>query len=211
MNQMNSRILASIVVLVIVFFLARLVMLSGPAREIAQLHNRLQQLEESKAIKEIELEKHRKQARQEVKLERSNTLLKPGQEYNLLKQILACSGNMSIQNFAILPSYRVKNKDDEFMSDNYEVKNYNAGDELPQIDEQGNPVGMVTDDDVEWPGVEIVPVKLSFTTTYRSLGQFFSQVLRSMPINVVRSMDIMVKDSGISKGTVVLLFPVSEK
>ncbi len=211
MNQMNSRILASVVALVIVFFLARLVMLSGSEREIVQLKTRLQQLDESKIIKETELEKYRKQARQEVKLERSNRLLIPGQEYNLLQQILECAGNMRIKDFAILPSYRVKNKDDEFMSDNYEVKNYNAGDELPQIDEQGNPVGMVTDDDTEWPGVEIIPVKLSFTTTYRSLGQFFSQVLRSMPVNVVRSMDIMVKDSGISKGTVVLLFPVSDK
>jgi hypothetical protein len=72
------------------------------------------------------------------------------------------------------------------------------------------PVGLAAEEDIEWAGVEIVPVKMTFTSTYRSFGRFSSEAVKNLPINAVRSMDLLLKNEGIVKGTLVMNFPVAE-
>jgi hypothetical protein len=210
MNKVASSIIASVVVLSVVFFLGRLLLLSGLQKEIMQASNRLAQYEDNKNILEAKLNKWRKKINADpVKMPRSSKILLPGQEYQLLDSIIKFSGNMKIQDFELMNSYFVKNKDEE--ENMMSSASFNPGEELPQLDDQGMPVGLSVEEDIEWPGVEIIPVKFTFTTTYRNLGKFFSEVTKNLPICTVRSMDLLLKDSGIAKGTLVVLFPVSEK
>jgi hypothetical protein len=210
MNQLHKTIIATLVFLFVAFFLGRLIFLSGIQREIMHAENRLVQLEENQAILNIDLEKLRQGIKAEVKVKRSNFLTKPGEEQKLLKSVIDCGGPMRIKNFSILPAYRVKGSEDSQANFGSSDKSgFNPEEELPQLDDQGMPVGVSTEDDYEWPGAEIIPVKFSFATTYRNLGQFFAEVQKTMPVNVIRSMDLIVKSSGICRGTIVLLFPVS--
>ncbi len=209
MNRLTTSIIVAMVVLSVIFFLGRLFFLSGVQREILQTRNRLEQLEDNQATLEKELEKLRSRATDQLKDARNSSLLKPGMEFKLLNNIIELSGNLKINDFAILPSYFHKNAEDQGGSET--STSFNAIQELPQLDEQGMPIGASTDDDTEWPGVEIVPVKFSFTTTFRNLGQFFSKIDSQMPINQIRSADIILQDAYISRGTVVMLFPVAEK
>lgn len=210
MNKLTTSLLVSLVVVIVVFFLGRLVLLSGIQREIMQSQNRLDQLEDNKQTLETELSKLRNKVKEEIAPQRSSTLLKAGSEHILLSSIIAHAGNMKINQFELMPSYFVKNPEDEFGSSSNSAQ-FGAGDELPQLDDQGMPVGASVEDDTEWAGVEIVPVRFSFTTTFRNLGQFFSQIDKLMPINQIRSADILLQDSMITRGTVVMLFPVAEK
>ncbi|MEW6711653.1 MAG: hypothetical protein AB1403_17660 [Candidatus Riflebacteria bacterium] len=209
MNRLTTGIIVAIVVLSVLFFLGRLFFLSGVQREISQTRNRLEQLENNQANLDKELEKLRGKVTDQVKDARNSSLLKPGMEFKLLNNIIELSGNLKINDFAILPSYFHKSAEDQGSSE--PSTSFNAVEELPQLDEQGMPIGAATDDDTEWPGIEIVPVKFSFTTTFRNLGQFFSHIDSQMPINQIRSADIMLQDAYISRGTVVMLFPVAEK
>ena len=210
MNKLGTSIAVSLVVVIVVFFLGRLFFLSGTQREILHAKNRLDQLEDNRAILEKELAKLKSKAKETVKEQRNTTLLKPGEEHSLFASILADSGNMRLNHFELMPSYFVKNPEDQFNTDSGGTT-YKPGAELPQLDDQGMPVGSSVEEDTEWPGVEIIPVSFSFTTTFRNLGQFFSQIDSKMPINQIRSADILLKDSGITRGTVVMLFPVAEK
>ncbi len=210
MNKLTTSIFVSLIVVIVVFFLGRLVLLSGLQREIIQAGNRLDQFEDNQQQLENELNKLRSKVKQEIKQQRSSSLLKPGEEYSLLSSILAQAGNLKLNNFELMPSYFVKNPEDDFGSSSDSTQ-FKPGDELPQIDEQGMPVGASVEEDTEWPGVEIVPIRFSFTTTFRNLGKFFSQIDSQMPINQIRSADILMTDSIITRGTVVMLFPVAEK
>ncbi|GAB4273970.1 MAG: hypothetical protein Kow0029_13990 [Candidatus Rifleibacteriota bacterium] len=210
MNQLTKSIFATIVILVVFFFLGKIFILSGLQKEISQTENLIAQLENNKRVLEQDLEKYRQKAKQEIKSTKNNIMLESGKEFSLLKTLLECKGNMKIQNFELLPSYYVKNKEeDNFMTNS--IPDMKLSETLPELDEQGMPINAVSEEVTEWPGVEIIPIKFSFTTTYRSLGMFFSKVDKLMPINVVRSMDVLIEDSGITRGTVVLLFPIAEK
>ncbi len=209
MNKLTTSIFATIIILTVVFFLGRLFMLSGLQREIAQAQSRLEQMEDSQKELEVELNKLRGKAKEEIKPERSNFLLKPGQEHSLLSSIVNCSGNMKISDFNLMPPYFVKSAQD--FSSGAESQGFKAGDQPAKLDDQGNPIGMSFEDESEWPGIEIIPLKFSFATTYRNLGNFFSEIDRTMPINQIRSADVLLSDSGITRGTAVILFPVAEK
>lgn len=210
MKKVANSIIAAIVFLSVLFFIGRLVFLSGVQKEISQTQNRLTQLEEKKGLLEAELVKLRARAKQEIKSSKKSAFLIPGQEHTLLTSILACTGNLRIQNYELMKSYFVKSQDDESLYGSSSAS-FNTAEQLPELDDQGMPVGATMEEDTEWPGVEIIPIKLSFSTTYRNLGKFFSKIDKNLPINVVRSMDVLIKDSAITKGTIVMLFPVTEK
>ncbi len=141
---------------------------------------------------------------------RNNKLLLAGQEAALLRSILDLGGkSLRLNSYSMLPSFRVKANDDSMISDN-PPQAPEGTQELPQLDEQGMPVGLAADDDEEWPGVEIIPVKMTFTSTYRSFGKFLSDAGRGMPVSAVRSMDLLLKSDGIVKGTLIMNFPVAE-
>jgi hypothetical protein len=209
MNRLTSSILSSIVIVAIIFFMGRLFFLSSIQKNILQVSKQIIQIEDNTNTLNQELNQLKKEVKTYGEKPRNQKVLIPGNEPKLLSSILKCSQNMRIQNYEILPSFFVKDKNE----DSYSAapsQAYQAGDDLPPLDENGMPIGIEIDDGSDWPGVEIVPIKFRFITTYRNLGMFFSNTEKHLPMSKVKSLDLILKDSGIAKGTLVMLFPASE-
>ncbi len=208
MNKLNTSIISTLIVLVMIFFLGRLFFLAGAQKELEQNRNQLALLRENESKLSAELEKLKKNIRNEPVENHNNRLIKPGEEPSVLQFILAnAGGGFKLNNFELLPSFKIKpSEDDSYnmpaMSDNNE--------NMPQLDENGNPVGMYEESDEEPAGVEVVPVRFTFTTTHRTLGAFLSEAAKKLPMNSVRQMDLLLKDTGTVKGTLTLNFPVAE-
>ena len=115
-----------------------------------------------------------------------------------------------MHSFDIIEAFRFKPETD-ITDAGAGAQNFAAGtQELPQLDEQGMPVGLAAEDDIEWPGVEVVPAKMTFATSIRALGKFLSEAGRNMPVNSIRSLDLIMRDGGLVRGTLVLNFPLAE-
>lgn len=209
MNRISTNILATLIVILVVFFLGRLMLLAGLQTEIQQAQNRLEQTSQTLAELNAEAEKVRVPALAD-KLPKSSKMLKPGEESTLLRLLGSTAGkSFRLNSFDVIESFRIKpeNSDESAMSSS----GFGGGsEELPQLDEQGMPVGISTEENEEWPGVEVVPVKMTFSTTYRTIGKFLSEAGRNLPVNAVRSMDMMIRDGGLVRGTLVMTFPLTE-
>ncbi|MGM0598753.1 MAG: hypothetical protein ACQETH_02940 [Candidatus Rifleibacteriota bacterium] len=209
MNRFTSSIIASIVTVAIIFFIGRLLFLSDIQKNILQVSKQIIQIKDNTNTLNQELNKLKKEVKTYVEKPRNQKVLIPGNEPKLLSSIIKCSQNMRIQDYEILPSYFVKGKNEDSYSST-SSQAYQDGEELPPLDENGMPIGIEVDDGSDWPGVEIIPVKFRFITTYRNLGQFFSNAEKYLPMSKIKSLDLILKDSGIAKGTLVMLFPASE-
>lgn len=210
MNNIGANLVALLIVLVVVFFVGRIFLLADIQKQLAQAESALEQhnIDQTKVEAEYENLKERVKGA-EVPI-RSNKLLIAGQEASLLRSILDLGGkSLRLDSYSMLQSFRVKADEEDTYSDS-PTPSSDAPQELPQLDDQGMPVGLATEEDEEWPGVEIIPVKMTFTSTYRSFGKFLSDAGRSMPVNAVRSMDLLLKSDGIVKGTLIMNFPVAE-
>lgn len=209
MNKLNTSIIATLIVLTMVFFLGRLFLLAGPQNELEQMKNRLQTLVESEAQLANELEKLRNNLKNQPVDNRSSRLMRAGEESSILKFILAnTGGGFKLNNFELLPSFRVKPAEGNDYS-NAPAMSFDP-ENMPQLDENGNPVGMFEESDEEWPGIEIVPARFTFVTTPQTLGVFLSEVSKKLPMNAVRQMDLLLKTTGTVRGTITLNFPVAE-
>lgn len=208
MNKLNTTIVSTLIVLIMFFFLGRLFFLAGIQKELEQSRNQLTLLRENESKLSAELEKLKKNLRNEPVENHSNRLIKPGEETSILQFILAnAGGGFKLNNYELMPSFKVKPAEDEADS----MPAMNSGSEtMPQLDENGNPVGMYEETDEEPAGVEIVPVRFTFSTTHRTLGAFLSETEKKLAMNAVRQMDLLLKDTGTVKGTLILNFPVAE-
>lgn len=214
MNRIATNVIGVVIAVIVVFFLGRLFFLSGSQTEIIQA--RLQLEDSQKKYEQINAELARIKPTPEAeatgstkKTQKVEKMLKPGEESSLLRMISDLAGkSFRINSFDLIESFMLKPEaDDEMASPG---PGFSAvSQELPELDDQGMPVGAVADDE-EWPGVEIVPMKVTFSTTFRTLGKFLSDAGQSMPINSVRSLDLIMRDEGLVKGTLVLNFPLAE-
>lgn len=207
MNNLKTNIAATLIVVIVFFFLGRLLFLSGIQMEFEQTRQRLDQSNDSYKSLEIELEKLKKQVQAAPAPTMGNRLMKRGEEPVILRFFLEKGGrSFRLNNYELLESYRVKPDD----SSTYSMAPSAPPEELQQLDENGMPVGLSEELDEEWPGVEIVPVKFSFSTTFRTLGMFLSEAGKGLPMHSIRSMDLVLKNTGVLRGTMVMTFPVAE-
>lgn len=210
MNNLTTSMIALLIVLIVVFSVGRLVVLANPQKQLDQAQSQLEQYHVSQQTLDAEYEKLKNQIKKEDIPTRSNKLLLPGQEAELLRSILDLGGkSLRLNSYSLLPAFYVK-ADDESMSSKSPAQSFGATEELPQLDDQGMPIGLEAEIDEEWPGIEVIPVKLTFASTYRSFGKFLSEAGKSMPVSAVRSMDLLLKSDGIVKGTLIMNFPVAE-
>ena len=210
MNNPLKITLATFIILIIVFSLAYLVILSPIDRQIKQTHLQYDQAETSLKDLETKLQSLKQKYPNGIKPDKKKSkLLIPGQEASLLRKISACAEKrMKISSFDLLKSFRVKGKDTEEIAASA-APAFQPGAELPKLDENGMPIGIATDDDTEWEGVEVIPVKIKFSSTYRGLGKFLSNVRKALPLHSIRNMDFLSQTSGIYRGTILLTFPVA--
>ncbi|EKD82674.1 MAG: hypothetical protein ACD_39C01157G0006 [uncultured bacterium] len=210
MNNLGTNLVALLIVLIVVFSVGRLVLLADAQKQLDHAQSELVQYQTNQKTLDAEYESLKSQVKNTDVPVRSNKLVLPGQEASLLRSILDLGGkSLRLNSYSMLPSFRAKAADESMFTEN-PAENFGATEELPQLDDQGMPVGLAAESDEEWPGVEIIPVKLTFTSTYRSFGKFLSEVGKGMPISAVRSMDLLLKSEGIVKGTLIMNFPVAE-
>ena len=128
------------------------------------------------------------------------------QEANLMQSILACANDtFFIRNFDIGKSYVLKSDDKENEYNEPQKFDYKN----VELDENGMPVGLEVDDG-KWEGVEVLPVKIRFDSTYASLAKFMKE-LKVLPIHLIRSLDVNFVNSKRIRGTIILSFPLGEK
>lgn len=210
MNKVTIAIVVSLITVIVVLFLGRLVALSGIEQKIIQTEALINRLDTDKKALD---EKAKKLKATSVKIPKnSGKILNPGEEAEALKVILSCASKkrFKFQNFEELKIYNVKSSGESNTSQ-FAAQAFNPGQKLPKLDEQGMPVNLASQqDDTEWAGVEILPVKFAFKTTFSGIGQFLSNTRKNLPLHGVRNMDIIFDESGIVRGTIVLVFPESE-
>jgi hypothetical protein len=140
---------------------------------------------------------------------KTRTLLKPGfEESNLMKLILSCTrgctDSFTISSFHIMDPYYVHPAAEETDYENIDIK------DLVIDMETGMPIGAEIDDG-SWQGVEIVPVRLTYVTSFKSLMEFFNNFRgKKLPLYSIRSLDINFIDSKFVRGTLVLGFPLAK-
>ncbi len=214
MNRVTTNLAGTLIAVIVFFFLGRLFFLSDLQADIV---NTRKQIEDGQSRYEsLQNELARVvPAKSEISGSKNTptaaiTLLKPGEESSLLRHIAQTAGkSFRINSFNLIESFMIKPEMSETMSSS-QPNFISAGSQLPELDEHGMPVGLPVDDDEEWPGVEIVPARIEFSTTYRTLGKFLSYATRNMPLSTVRSLDIAMRDSGLIKGVLVMNFPLTD-
>ncbi len=135
-----------------------------------------------------------------------------GEEATLLRGVFeAASGTQIImRTFEFLPVFHLKGAATD---QGGRPAAQTAPEELPQFDERtGQAVGAETDEgDSEWPGVEILPVRVEIKGLFAGIVGFFLRAKQTLPRFHVRSMDLGIDESGIVKGKAILVFPVLAK
>lgn len=207
MNNIKINLMALFIVLIVVFSIGRIFLLADSQKELEQSEAQLEEYHAQHKFIETQLKSLQERLKGEEVPMRNNKLILPGKESSLLSSILELGGkSLRLNSYAMLPSFRVKVEYEEQAVTQPSV----ISETLPQFDDQGVAIGVTDEDDEEWPGVEIIPVRMTFTSTYRSFGKFLSEAGKSMPVSAVRSMDLLLKNDGIVKGTLIMNFPVAE-
>ncbi|MDD3000305.1 MAG: hypothetical protein PHF29_00945 [Candidatus Riflebacteria bacterium] len=137
-------------------------------------------------------------------------LLKPGfEEAALMKMITDCTYDCSdrfiVRTFEVYKPYFIEEKtaEEDNVPEVVDLKNV-------QLDEFGMPIGAEIDDGT-WKGAEVVPVKMTFITSFKSFAEFFRNMKNSnLPLHVIRSLDMNFVDSDKVRGTLIISFPLAE-
>ncbi len=161
----------------------------------------------------VEEQSHNKQQKGKLASEKNiqwyknRNLLKPGfEESALMKSILSCTRScteaFSIIDLHIMEPYYYDTCMDAQSTEVIDIKDI-------IIDmETGMPVGVEVDDGT-WQGIEVIPVKLTYEGTFKSLIEFLKGVsTRKLPFYTVRSLDVNFITDEFIKGTVILGFPL---
>lgn len=208
MSKLNTNVLAAVITIIVFFFLGRLLFLASAQGELEQLKDSLQFTNRILQERNAELEILKKTVQADTDINRSKTVLKPGEESSILHFILSNAGNsFKLNTFELLTPYFIKSGAE---TDSGSQGQFSATLEtLPDLDDQGMPINMAAESDEDWPGVEIVPIRITFATTYSGLGSLLSKAVKYLPMHAVRSMDLRL--SRTVKGTLIMTLPVAEK
>ncbi|HNW35517.1 MAG TPA: hypothetical protein PKM25_11335, partial [Candidatus Ozemobacteraceae bacterium] len=121
---------------------------------------------------------------------------------------IASSSDVLVQRYELAQAFRVKGET-EAQGDSMKSEPVQPA-QLPQLDENGMPVGAVTDEgEDEWPGVEIIPASLQIKATFSSTGRFFDQLKKQLPLSGIQLLQLDLDGSGIVRGNVRITFPVA--
>ena len=188
MNKIFISVVVSLIIVIIGLFLGRLVFLSQIERKIDLTKSQIKEL----AINRKTLDEKIKKSKHSTGRvsDSSKEILYPGGEARVFRQVLSCSPNkrLKFHSFEELTTYRIKPKKDESEAQ-FTPTTFGPGKKLPKLDDQGMPIGLASQDDSEWPGVTILPLKISFKSTFAGIGNFLSMAKKKLPLHGVRDMD----------------------
>lgn len=194
-----------LVVLVIVSGALYATMISPLYREIEALSQRAQALEtESNGIEQKLANMPAGPASPHPVL----SMLRPGDEALALKRLYAAASGttLMIEALEVLNVFNLKGPTDE--SSNAPQAPVSGNAPLPQLDENGMPVGAMTDDSEEDPGIEVLPIRLKLRGTVSGWGEFIHRTEQTLGLSGIRTMRMAIADGTIAKGTVEFVLPL---
>jgi len=209
-KRLAVSILATLACLLIVAVFAHQFLVSGLRTEISNEHAGLSALLTEHQQLDTELKMLSEKVKEQRNTGSAGRLMRPGEESLLLGTILsiASSSEVIVQRYELKQAFRVKG---ETETQGTSMRSESAQPaQLPQLDENGMPVGAITDEgDDEWPGVEVIPASLQIKATFSSIGRFFDQLKRLLPLSGIQLMQLDLDGSGIVRGNVRITFPVA--
>lgn len=208
MNRMFGAIILLIALFLTLYGVGHVFFLGSMRQHLAELHSRTTSL---RANLEDQTDRWntlgKKGGSGQTPKKAAASLLIAGKEGRLPGSLLALARakRLDVDSFEYLPSYFVKGSEQETPA----MPALQPDQQLPELDEQGMPVGAMTEsDEPEWAGFEVLPVQVNFMGTYRKLGEFISAMEESLPLFSIRRCLFTINESGIAKGQLVLVFPV---
>lgn len=208
MKRLTHSIAATVAGLLIALFVAYRLLVSPVYTEISSENAGLASLQAEQAKLEGEVRQLSAKVAEQLRTGLHGQMMKQGEESLLLSEVLAVASatDVSVQGFELHPSFLAKGEADSQTPVSRPQPLQPA--QLPQLDENGMPVGIETDEgDKEWPGVEILPVSMKLKAGYSSFGRFFDLLKKQLPLWGVQTLKFDLDGSGDIRGAVRLTFP----
>ncbi|MBQ3644924.1 MAG: hypothetical protein II961_10035 [Candidatus Riflebacteria bacterium] len=214
MNKILSNMAFMIVAIIVFVVLGNLFLVS-------KLNAEIKKTEEDIVEQKINLDKIKKELgdlSDEKPIEKNTPkLVSIGQEGQIMKLFLdtpKTKSHISINSYNLYSSYYFKPEDDNKTeeppvqtSDNSNKDN--KAENIPMLDENGMPVNAYTQDEDDWKGIEITPVKITFSAEPKNMYSTL-KLLEKIPVNAVRAADFVFKQNLI-RATMTLTFPLNEQ
>ncbi len=208
MNKLIANTVFTIIAILIIVILGNLFFISNLDNEINKLNSEL-------LINRNKLEQSQKELSDLPELnskknESTKMLISKGQESQLLRLILSSipQKEFSINSYELFSSFFFKENSLNNENNTNNTPEINSVDKIPLLDDNGMPVTAYSQDDDEWQGIEITPVKITFSTEPKFLGIALKNLER-LPLNAIRTADLIFDKKQI-KGTIVFAFPLNE-
>ena len=136
------------------------------------------------------------------------SLMAPGKESEVVQTVfsLASSAEIVIEGFNLKPVFQLKRIEEDQPETPAARPLQSQG--LPQLDENGMPVGAVSSEDDLQAGLEVVPVRIELKGTYRNWGLFLKSLRESLPLTGLRSLLLNYSSTGVHRGMVEFVLPV---
>ena len=218
MNKILSNMAFMIIAIIIFVVLGNLFFVSNLNAEI----NNTEQIIIDQKAKLENIKKEFGDLSDEKPIEKNiPKLVSIGQEGQIMKLFLdspKTKSHISINSYDLYSSYYYKpedsNKTDETPmpttdSSKEDNKGENKEENIPMLDENGMPINAYSQDEDDWKGIEITPVKITFSVEPKNMYSTL-KLLEKLPVNAVRSADFVFKQNLI-RATMTLTFPLNEQ
>lgn len=212
MNNIATNIVFAFILSIILVFFGQLFILSPIDRQLEEARTSLSQLQENQKA----FSKQKEDLLKEIDEGKNQTLLFPEEEGQILGMFLnkkSCKG-FKINSYEMFSSYFYKpeqNDNEDKYLENTESQLNNADSNLYVLGADGMPITSKNElDNEEWPGVEITPVKITFTARTSDFVNNTMRYFWNIPAHGIRAADFIFKNE-IIKGTLFFTFPLNEK
>ena len=211
MNKILTNIVFVVIAVIVIVVLGNLFFISNLDTDIKQIESEI-------AIKRNDLEKLRTElnnsSNEKQNKNTNSRLVSIGQEGQIMKLFLDSNKSKSpiaINTYDLFSSYYYKpeNTNDNSNEEMKQPQQDNSVEKTPLLDENGMPVGAYAQDEDDWQGVEITPIKITFKQDPKLMGATL-KLLQNLPVNAVRAADF-VFDKNLIRGTLILAFPLNEQ
>lgn len=204
MKNVVQAIFLTVLFLGVVFLIGKLFVIDPIVQEARGLGESARRFEAEEKLLQNQLETLKKNETP-TSIEAGARLLRPGEEQAMLKGLFnsASASSIIVYSMRLARTFKRKPPSGGDESTMKPTKN-----ELPQFDQNGNPIGVASDNEPqETQEVEILPIQMELKGTFRGWGTFLASLKKSMPLFGIRHMNITWEKSGFGKGILELVFP----
>jgi hypothetical protein len=193
---------------------AQLVLLGPAAFETARLQEKLTRAETERTTLETHLRKMEKEQGGGAVDERIR-LLQPGSEEALLRDVfaLASQSGLLIRKCQASRFFSVRPKEGDEVVPEAAAPAVKPGEikELPELDENGMPVGTSDEGEPEEQGAEVLPLHLKMEGSAAGWGKFLAGLKKTGPLHGIGDLRLKLAGNESVRGDLQLFFPMPMK